>query len=72
MNIRRNHSAGLREPQAIAETGDGGAAAVIASALIVALALVSFFYYFGLGGVASNTIEVTPPTAAVSVAPEGQ
>jgi hypothetical protein len=62
----------VTDRQVTVETGDGGAAAIIASALIVALTLVGFFYYYGLGRVSSNIIEVTPPNAAVSVAPEGQ
>jgi hypothetical protein len=58
--------------ETFAGTGDSGAAAIVAGSLVVALVVVGFFFYFGVSGVPSTTLDLSAPIATVSVAPTGQ
>jgi hypothetical protein len=52
------------------ETGDGGAAGIVAGLLIVALVIVGFFFFFSVNNSGRQTIDIDVP--AVSVTPDGQ
>lgn len=56
--------------ETIIDTGDGGAAAVVAGLLVVALVVVGLFFYFGMNhGSTGQTITIDVPKVTVSVAP---
>ena len=55
--------------ETIIETGDGGAAGIVAGLLIVALLVVGFFFFFGIGGPSANVIDLDARPAAVGSAP---
>lgn len=57
--------------ETIIETGDGGAAGIVAGLVIVALVVVGFLFFFGTGG-GSQTIDLDVPAVTVNVAPDGQ
>lgn len=59
--------------ETIIETGDGGAAGIVAGLLVVALIVVGFFFYFGTmrqGG--SQTFDIDVPAVTVDVTPDRQ
>ena len=58
--------------ETIIETGDGGAAGIVAGLLIVALLVVGFFFFFGLNRSSSQTIDIDVPAVTVDVTPDGQ
>ena len=58
--------------ETIIETGDGGAAGIVAGLLVVALIVVGFFFYFGTNGSRSQTIDLDVPAVTVNVTPDGQ
>jgi hypothetical protein len=53
------------------DTGDGGAAAIVAGLLAVAIVVVGLFYFASLTHDGSKAIVVDVPRVAVSVAPPG-
>lgn len=61
----------MADRETFADTGDGGAAAIIAGLLVVALVVVGVFFYFGLDGAPSTIIDLDAPAATVNVAPTG-
>ena len=58
--------------ETIIETGDGGAAGIVAGLLVVALIVVGFFFYFGTNNSGSQTIDLDVPAVTVNVTPDGQ
>jgi hypothetical protein len=58
--------------ETIIDTGDGGAAAMVAGMVAVAIVAVGLFYFFGMTHTGSKTITVDVPKVTVSVAPPGQ
>jgi hypothetical protein len=62
----------MADRETIIETGDGGAAGVVAGLLIVALIVVGFFFYFGMNRSGSQTVDIDVPAVTVDVAPDGQ
>jgi hypothetical protein len=54
------------------DVGDGGAAAIVAGLLVVALAVVALVFFLGPGHTPTTMIDVSAPKAVVSVAPAGQ
>ena len=62
----------MADRETIIETGDGGAAAVIAGLLVVALLVVGFFIFSGFGTGGSRTIDIDVPKVTVDVTPDGQ
>jgi hypothetical protein len=54
------------------ETGDGGAAGIVAGLLLVALIVVGFFFFFSVNNSGRQTIDIDVPAVAVDVAPDGQ
>lgn len=58
--------------ETIIETGDGGAAGIVAGLSIVALIVVGFFFYFGTNNSGSQTIDLDVPAVTVDVTPDGQ
>jgi len=61
----------MPDRRTIIDTGDGGAAAVVAGLFAVALAVVGLFYFTSLNGYGSKTIIVDVPNVTVNVAPPG-
>ena len=51
------------------ETGDGGAAGIVAGLLIVALVVVGLFFFSGLNNTARQTIDLDLPAATLNIAP---
>ena len=62
----------MTDRETIIETGDGGAAAVVAGMLVVALVAVGLFYFASINHVGSKTTSVDVPKVTVNVAPPGQ
>jgi hypothetical protein len=63
----------MADRETIIETGDGGAAGIVAGLIIVALIVVGLFFYFGANsGGGSRTIDLDVPAVTVDVAPDGQ
>lgn len=62
----------MADHETIIETGDGGAAGIVAGLLVVALIVVGFFFYFGMNGSRSQTIDLDVPAVTVNVTPDGQ
>jgi hypothetical protein len=58
--------------ETIIETGDGGAAGIVAGLLIVALLVVGFFFFFGMNRSGSQTVDLDVPAVTVDVTPDGQ
>ena len=58
--------------ETIIETGDGGAAGIVAGLLVVALIVVGFFFYFGTHNSGSQTIDLDVPAVTGYVTPDGQ
>jgi hypothetical protein len=58
--------------ETIIETGDGGAAGIVAGLLIVALVVVGLFFFFGSNRSGSQTIDLDVPAVTVNVTPDGQ
>jgi hypothetical protein len=58
--------------ETIIETGDGGAAGVVAGLLIVALIVVGLFFFFGMNRPGSKTIDLDVPAVTVTVTPDGK
>ena len=58
--------------ETIIETGDGGAAGIVAGLLVVALIVVGLFFYFGTNNSGSQTIDLDVPAVTVNVTPDGQ
>jgi hypothetical protein len=58
--------------ETIIETGDGGAAGIVAGLLVVALVVVGLFFFFGINRPASQTIDIDVPAVTVGVTPDGQ
>jgi hypothetical protein len=58
--------------ETIIETGDGGAAGIVAGLLVVALVVVGLFFFFGMGNSGSQTIDLDIPAVTVDVTPDGQ
>jgi hypothetical protein len=58
--------------ETIIETGDGGAAGIVAGLLIVALVVVGLFFFFGSNRPSSQTIDLDVPAVTVNVTPDGQ
>ena len=58
--------------ETIIETGDGGAAGIVAGLLVVALLVVGFFFYSGINKSGSQSIDIDVPAITVDVTPDGQ
>ena len=58
--------------ETIIETGDGGAAGIVAGLLVVALVVVGLFFFFGMNRSGSQTIDIDVPAVTVDVTPDGQ
>jgi hypothetical protein len=58
--------------ETIIETGDGGAAGIVAGLLVVALVVVGLFFFFGTSRNGSQTIDIDVPAVTVDVTPDGQ
>lgn len=56
----------------IIDAGDGGTAAFVAGALVVALIVVGFFFFSGINHSDDRTITVDVPKVTIKVAPGGQ
>lgn len=61
----------INDRDLIAETGDGGAGAIVAGLLIVVLLVVASFFYFSTTH-RGITIDVDGPKVAAGVTPAGQ
>jgi hypothetical protein len=62
----------MADRETIIETGDGGAAGIVAGLLVVALLVVGFFFLFGVNNSGSQTIDVDVPAVTIDVVPDGQ
>ncbi|MEO7222286.1 MAG: hypothetical protein ABIY37_07420 [Devosia sp.] len=62
----------MADRETIIETGDGGAAGIVAGLVIVALLVVGFFFFFVWNKSGSQTIDVDIPAVTVDVTPDGQ
>lgn len=62
----------MADRETIIETGDGGAAGIVAGLLVVALVVVGLLFYFNSTGGGSRTIDLDVPAVTVGVAPDGQ
>lgn len=62
----------MADRETIIETGDGGAAGIVAGLLIVALVVVGLFFFFGTNHSGSQTIDLDVPAVTVNVTPDGQ
>ena len=62
----------MADRETIIDTGDGGAAGIVAGLLVVALVVVGFFFYFGTMNGGSQTIDIDVPAVTVGVTPDGQ
>lgn len=62
----------MADRETIIETGDGGAAGIVAGLLIVALLVVGFFFFFSNNRSGSQTIDIDVPAVTVDVKPDGQ
>ena len=62
----------MADRETIIETGDGGAAGIVAGLLIVALIVVGLFFYFGTNNSGSQTIDLDVRAVTVDVTPDGQ
>ncbi len=64
----------MADRETIIETGDGGAAGIVAGLLVVALIVVGFFFYFGTmrPGGGAQTFDIDVPAVTVKVTPDGQ
>ena len=58
--------------ETIIETGDGGAAAIVAGMVFVALIVVGLFFFYGITRETGQTISVEAPKVTVNVTPSGQ
>jgi hypothetical protein len=54
------------------ETGDGGAAGIVAGLLIVALVVVGFFFFLSVNNSSRQTIDIDVPAVTISVTPDSQ
>ena len=54
------------------ETGDGGAAGIVAGLVFVALIVVGFFFFFSVNNSGRQTIDIDVPAVTVDVTPDGQ
>ncbi len=61
----------MADRETIIGAGDGGAAAMLAATLIVALVAIGSFYYFGIGHSSDATVDIKVPQAIVHVTPAG-
>jgi len=62
----------MADRETIIETGDGGAAGIVAGLLVVALVVVGLFFYFGANNSGRQTIDIDVPAVTVDVMPDGQ
>ncbi len=63
----------MADRETIIETGDGGAAGIIAGLMFVAMVVVGLFIFFGMNNnSASQTIDLDVPAVTVNVTPDGQ
>jgi hypothetical protein len=62
----------MADRETIIETGDGGAAGVVAGLLVAVLIVVGFFFYFSMDGSRSQTVDIDVPAVTVDVTPDGQ
>ena len=62
----------MADRETFIETGDGGAAGMVAGMLIVALVVVGLFFFFSVNNSGSQTIDLDIPAVTVNVTPDGQ
>ena len=64
----------MADRETIIETGDGGAAGIVAGLLLVVLVVVALLFYFGMNrnGGGSQTFDIDVPAVTVDVQPDGQ
>lgn len=62
----------MADRETIIETGDGGAAGLVAGLLVVALVVVGFFFFTGMNRGGASTIDIDVPAVTVDVTPDGQ
>lgn len=62
----------MADRETIIETGDGGAAGIVAGLLLVALIVVGFFFFFGMNRSGSQTVDIDVPAVTIDVTPDGQ
>lgn len=58
--------------ETIIETGDGGAAGIIAGVLLVAIIAVGAFFFLTTNTNRGQTIDIDVPAVSVDVVPDGQ
>jgi hypothetical protein len=57
--------------ETIIETGDGGAAGIVAGLLTVALVVVGLFFFLSTSHTGGRTIDLDVPAVTVNVTPDG-
>ena len=57
--------------ETIIETGDGGAAGIVAGLLTVALIVVGLFFFLSTSHPGGQTIDLDVPAVTVNVTPDG-
>ncbi len=63
----------MADRETFIETGDGGAAGIIAGLMVVAMVAVGLFFFFGVNdNSGSRTIDLDVPAVTVQVTPDGQ
>ena len=62
----------MADRETFIETGDGGAAGMVAGMLIVALVVVGLFFFFSVNNSGRQTIDLDIPAVTVNVMPDGQ
>ena len=62
----------MADRETIIETGDGGAAGIVAGLLIVALVVVGLFFFLGVNNSGRPTIDIDVPAVTANVTPDGQ
>lgn len=63
----------MADRETIIETGDGGAAGVVAGLLVVVAVVVALFVFFGMNNAnGGRTIDIDVPAVTVDVTPDGQ
>ena len=62
----------MDDHETIIETGDGGAAGIVAGLLAVALVVVGLFFFLGVTDSGSQTIDLDSPTVTLGAEPAAQ
>lgn len=62
----------MADRETIIETGDGGAAGIVAGLVVVALVVVGLFFFSGVNNSGRQTIDLDVPALAGNVTSDGQ